>query len=52
MEPVSCHALRYAARPAGAGQIQASSSGDAGSKMARSMPGGNVEVKRKIKMLQ
>lgn len=44
MESVGCYALCYAARPAGVGQLQASASGDAGSEMARSMLGGNIDV--------
>lgn len=46
MESVGCHALRYAARSAGIGQVQAPASRDAGSEMARSMLGGNVAVIR------
>lgn len=40
MEPACCHALCDAPRPAGSGQVQASSSGDVGSQVAGPLPGG------------
>lgn len=44
MESAGCHALCYAARPAGIGQVQAPAPRDAGSEMAGSMLGGNIVV--------
>lgn len=46
LESAGCNALCDAARPAGTGQVSASTSGDARSEMAGSMLGGNVEVTR------
>lgn len=44
LESAGCDALCDAARPAGTGQVSASTSRDARSEMAGSMLGGNVKV--------
>lgn len=46
MESAGCNALCDVTRPAGTGQIQASTSRDAGSEMAGSMLGGNADMDR------
>ena len=47
MEPAGRYALCYAAGPAGVGQVQAPTSGDACSAMAGPVLGGNIEVTRR-----
>lgn len=44
LEPAGCHALRDAARPAGARQVPAAPAGDAGPEVAGPLPGGEAGV--------
>lgn len=47
MEPAGRHALRYAAGPAGSGQVPAAAPGDARTEVARPVLGGNVGAMRR-----